>query len=139
MNPDVWARTVFLINYDENDGFFDHMPPPAPPSKNADGKLLGATNVDASAEYHLVPSPADPSAERPDLMGRTYGVGPRVPLFVISPWSRGGWVNAEVFDHTSIIRFCEKRFGVMEPAHEHFAVASRGMWRPDELFRFQDA
>ena len=114
-NPDTWAQTVFLINYDENDGFFDHMPPPAPPSKGADGKLLGATNVDAEAEYHLVPSPADPSAERPDLMGRPYGVGPRVPLFVISPWSRGGWVNAEVFDHTSIIRFCEKRFGVMEP------------------------
>ncbi len=114
-NPDVWARTVFLINFDENDGFFDHVPPPAPPSKTADGKILGGSTVDASAEYHLVRAASEKSAERDDLMGKPYGLGPRVPLYVISPWSRGGWVNAEVSDHTSIIRFCEARFGVMEP------------------------
>jgi phospholipase C len=34
---------------------------------------------------------------------------------VLSPWSRGGWVNSQVFDHTSVIRFLEARFGVMEP------------------------
>jgi phospholipase C len=48
-------------------------------------------------------------------MGRPYGLGPRVPMFVISPWSRGGWVDSQVFDHTSVIRFLEKRFGVVEP------------------------
>jgi phospholipase C len=36
-------------------------------------------------------------------------------MYVISPWSRGGWVNSQVFDHTSVIRFLEARFGVMEP------------------------
>jgi phospholipase C len=36
-------------------------------------------------------------------------------MYVVSPFSRGGFVNSEVFDHTSVIRFCEKRFGVMEP------------------------
>jgi phospholipase C len=36
-------------------------------------------------------------------------------MLVISPWSRGGWVNSEVFDHTSVIRFLEVRFGVAEP------------------------
>jgi len=111
-NPEVWARTVLLVNFDENDGFFDHAPPPAPPVK---GNALGGSTVDTAGEYHLSPSPADPKAERPDLMGRPYGVGPRVPLYVVSPWSRGGWVNSEVFDHTSCIRFVEKRFGVMEP------------------------
>jgi phospholipase C len=36
-------------------------------------------------------------------------------MYVISPWSRGGWVNSQVFDHTSVIRLLEQRFGVMEP------------------------
>ncbi|MDB5419296.1 MAG: phospholipase phosphocholine-specific, partial [Phenylobacterium sp.] len=46
---------------------------------------------------------------------RPYGLGPRAPMYVISPWSRGGWVNSQVFDHTSVIRFLEARFGVLEP------------------------
>jgi phospholipase C len=38
-----------------------------------------------------------------------------VPMLVISPWSKGGWVSSEVFDHTSLIRFIERRFsGVFE-------------------------
>jgi len=40
-----------------------------------------------------------------------YGLGMRVPMLVISPWSTGGWVNSEVFDHTSLIRFIQARFG----------------------------
>ncbi len=114
-DPKVWARTVLLVNFDENDGFYDHMPPPSPPSHDADGKLLGASSVDLSGMHHLVRSPTEAQAERDDLMGRPYGLGPRVPLYVISPWSRGGWVDSQVFDHTSAIRFLEARFGVMEP------------------------
>ena len=114
-NPDVWARTVLLINFDENDGFFDHVPPPAPPSKDANGNMLGGSTVDMAGEYHVVRAESEEKAERDDLMGRPYGLGPRVPLYVVSPFARGGWVNSEVFDHTSVIRFLEKRFGVMEP------------------------
>lgn len=114
-NPEVWARTVLLVMFDENDGFFDHVPPPAPPCRGADGRLLGGSTVDIAGEHHLVRNPTEAKAERDDLMGRPYGLGPRVPLYVISPWSRGGWVNAQVFDHTSVIRFLEARFGVMEP------------------------
>lgn len=113
-NPDVWARTVFLINFDENDGFFDHVPPPAPPSVAGD-VTHGASTVDTAGEYHLVRAESEKTAERDDLMGRAYGLGPRVPLYVISPFARGGWVNSEVFDHTSVIRFIEKRFDVLEP------------------------
>lgn len=47
---------------------------------------------------------------------RAWGLGPRVPLYVVSPWSKGGWVNSEVFDHTSVGRFLERRFGVTIPA-----------------------
>jgi phospholipase C len=114
-DPKVWAKTVLLLMFDENDGFFDHAPPPAPPSLGQDGAPLGGSTVDTMGEYHLVTAPSEEKAERPELMGRPYGLGPRVPMYVISPWSRGGWVSSEVFDHTSVIRFLETRFGVMEP------------------------
>ncbi|MGC1303072.1 MAG: phospholipase C, phosphocholine-specific [Caulobacteraceae bacterium] len=114
-NPKVWSKTVLLLMFDENDGFFDHVPPSAPPSLDKDGAPLGGSTVDTAGEYHTATTHSEEKAERPALMGRPYGLGPRVPLYVISPWSRGGWVNSEVFDHTSVIRFLEQRFGVMEP------------------------
>ncbi|MBS7456935.1 phosphocholine-specific phospholipase C [Coralloluteibacterium stylophorae] len=95
-DPEVWARTVFLINYDENDGFFDHVPPPLP----AIAPAFGASSVPTDGE---------------DWQGTPMGLGPRVPMLVVSPWSRGGWVNSQVFDHTSVIRLLERRFGVHEP------------------------
>jgi len=116
-SPEVWSRTALLIMFDENDGFFDHVPPPAPPSRDAAaaGGYAGASTVGTEGEYHLVPSAADAAVDLPAFRGRPYGLGPRVPLYVVSPWSRGGWVNSQVFDHTSVIRFLEARFGVAEP------------------------
>jgi phospholipase C len=116
-NPAVWSRTALLVMFDENDGFFDHIPPPAPPSQDATapGGFAGASTVSTTGEYHRVASVADAKSERTALMGRPYGLGPRVPMYVVSPWSRGGWVNSQVFDHTSVIRLLEERFGVREP------------------------
>ena len=95
-NPEVWAKTVFILNYDENDGFFDHVPPILPTA----GPALGKSTVAATGEvYH----------------GQPVGLGPRVPMIAVSPWSKGGWVNSQAFDHTSVIRFLEARFGVAEP------------------------
>lgn len=115
-NPDVWSKTVLLINFDENDGFFDHMPPPAVPSYTAYNanpalaQFAGASTVDTTGEYHHVLNGADPSTHH-----RPYGLGPRVPLYVVSPWTKGGWVNSQVADHSSVLRFIEARFGVQEP------------------------
>jgi len=95
-NPAVWAKTVFILNYDENDGFFDHVPPPVPAIADGTGK----STVDVAAEIYK---------------GVPVGLGPRVPMLVVSPWTRGGWVNSQLFDHTSVIRFLELRFGVVEP------------------------
>ncbi|MFZ2031093.1 MAG: phospholipase C, phosphocholine-specific [Vitreimonas sp.] len=95
-NPELWSKTVFLLNYDENDGLFDHIPPPLP----AVGPALGASTV---------------STEGESFGGEPVGLGPRVPMLAISPWSKGGFVNSQVFDHTSVIRFLEQRFGVQEP------------------------
>jgi phospholipase C len=101
-NPEVWSKTAFFLMYDENDGFFDHIVPPNPPQSRAQG----VSTVDTTNE--LFPGNADFAAG-------AYGLGVRVPMIVISPWSKGGWVNSEVSDHTSLIRFIERRFGVTEP------------------------
>ncbi|WNO53760.1 phosphocholine-specific phospholipase C [Stakelama saccharophila] len=95
-NPEVWAKTALIINYDENDGFFDHVPAPLP----ATDRAMGLSTVDTRGEIYD---------------GQAVGLGVRVPLIVVSPWSRGGWVNSQVHDHTSVIRFLERRFGVHEP------------------------
>jgi phospholipase C len=98
-NPEVWSKTAFFLMYDENDGFFDHMVPPTPPQSRSQGlSTVDTTNeiFPGSAQYKSGP----------------YGLGVRVPMIVISPWSKGGWVNSEVFDHTSLIQFLERRFGI---------------------------
>jgi phospholipase C len=101
-NPEVWSRTAFFLMYDENDGFFDHMIPPTPPHSRAQG----LSTVDTVNEFYRG------NAQYP---GAPYGLGVRVPMLVISPWSKGGWVSSEVFDHTSLIRFIERRFARQYP------------------------
>jgi phospholipase C len=116
-NPKVWGRTAFFLTFDENDGQFDHVPPPAPPSYNLDGTLAGGATFDLRGEYfsdpqrkHLHPADTTSGTVRP------WGLGPRVPMLVISPWSKGGWVNSQVFDHSSVGQFLEKRFAIEIPA-----------------------
>ncbi len=101
-DPEVWSRTALFITYDENDGYFDHVPPPYPPASAAQGLSTVDTALDSfagNAGYAAGP----------------YGLGQRVPMLVVSPWSTGGYVCSETFDHTSIVRFMEARFGVAEP------------------------
>ena len=116
-NPEVWGKTAFFLTFDENDGLFDHVPPPAPPSFNNDGTLAGKSTLDLTGEYFS--DPERKYLHPDDRLGgtvRPWGLGPRVPLYVISPWSRGGWVNSQVFDHTSLGQFLEKRFAITVPA-----------------------
>ncbi len=85
--PDVWAKTVFILNYDENDGIFDHVAPPVPP----------------------------PGTPHEFVHGLPIGGGFRVPCLIVSPWTAGGWACSEPFDHTSVLQFLEKWTGVPEP------------------------
>ncbi|MFE0137203.1 phosphocholine-specific phospholipase C [Streptomyces sp. NPDC059037] len=101
-NPEVWAKTALFITYDENDGYFDHIVPPYVPSSASQG----LSTVDTALDYF--PGNASYAAGH-------YGLGQRVPMIVVSPWSTGGFVNSQVLDHTSILQFMEKRFGVQEP------------------------
>lgn len=121
-DPKSWSRTVLFIDYDENDGLFDHVVPPMPPlssrqnaegmvSKDLEDSLLNeALDLDRYPDemHPLVPG-ADPGGRQP------IGLGPRIPMIIASPWTRGGWVCSEIFDHTSVLRFLEARFGVAEP------------------------
>ncbi len=86
-NPRLWAKTALILNYDENDGLFDHVAPPTPP----------------------------PGTPGEFVRGLPVGLGFRVPCTVISPFSRGGYVCGDVFDHTSTLRLLEARFGVEIP------------------------
>jgi phospholipase C len=86
-NPEVWAKTVFILNYDENDGLFDHVPPPVPPP-GTPGEFVKKVHI---------------------------GGGFRVPCIIVSPWTVGGWVCSRPFDHTSVLQFLEKITGVSEP------------------------
>jgi phospholipase C len=101
-NPALWAKTVLFVNYDENGGFFDHVPPvTAPPG--------------TPGEYVTVPAVPDPTvAGNPAITG-PIGLGFRVPMLIISPFSRGGLVSSDIFDHTSVLRFLETRFGAEVP------------------------
>jgi phospholipase C len=86
-NREIWESTVFIVNYDENDGLFDHVVPPLPPAGTPD-------------EF---------------VDGLPIGGGVRVPAFVVSPWTVGGFVATENFDHTSVIQFLERVTGVANP------------------------
>jgi phospholipase C len=97
-NPEVWERTVLFIAYDENGGFFDHVPPPVAPPGTAGEFITSRPLPDAASGI------AGP-----------IGLGFRVPGLVVSPFSRGGLVCSETFDHTSLLRFIERRFGVPVP------------------------
>lgn len=86
-NPALWARTLFVLSYDENGGWFDHVVPPRAPD-GTPGEFVAGTPI---------------------------GLGFRVPTIVASPWSTGGRVDSGVYDHTSVLRLLESRFGVEVP------------------------
>lgn len=91
-NPEVWKKTIFILTYDENDGYFDHFPPFVAP-------LQGKANDGATTQI---------STEEEFVEGKdNLGLGFRVPLVIASPWSKGGFVNSEIFDHTSSLQFLE--------------------------------
>ncbi|PYT48000.1 MAG: phospholipase [Acidobacteria bacterium] len=86
-NGPKWANTVFIVNFDEWGGFFEHVAPP---------RATAANNVD------------------PDLVEGKALLGLRVPTVVASPFSRGNAadprVSALVFDHTSVLKLIEWRW-----------------------------
>lgn len=110
-NPDVWKKTIFILTHDENDGYFDHIPPFVCPNPNDPTTGAASTGIDTALEFvpyaqdlaNLVSSDSSTLARQGPI-----GLGYRVPMIIASPWSRGGWVNSQVFDHSSTLQFLEK-------------------------------
>ena len=106
-NPEVWKKTIFILTYDENDGYFDHAPSyvAADPSNPLSG---GASEgIDTSVEYADIEDDLIQGVAEAHARSGPIGLGYRVPMIIASPWSRGGWVNSQLCDHTSVIRFLE--------------------------------
>lgn len=96
-DPSVWKKTIFILCYDENDGYFDHVPPFVAPHPGRPETGRVSAGLESPAEI----------ADRTGL-NHPIGLGYRCPLVIASPWSRGGAVNSQVFDHTSLIQFIER-------------------------------
>ena len=93
-NPEVWKKTIFILTYDENDGYFDHLPPFVAPKPDDASSGKVSEGLEAWVDYEF-------KKDSP------IGLGYRVPMLVASPWSKGGYVNSQVFDHTSNLMFLE--------------------------------
>ncbi|MDR6458796.1 phospholipase C [Chryseobacterium vietnamense] len=125
-DPETWKKTIFIINYDENDGYFDHVLPFAPPVNpsqpvDMNGKE-GVEYVDQSQEYM-----SNPSLKNYEKVEGTVGLGYRVPMIIASPWTKGGFVNSEVSDHTSVLQFLEKF--IMKKFKKNVHIDNISDWR----------
>ena len=105
-DPEVWKKTIFILTYDENDGYFDHVPPFTPP--HPDNKENGRVSQGISTATEYVTDKSQQTSQPEDVRISPIGLGYRVPMVIASPWSRGGWVNSQVFDHTSSLMFLER-------------------------------
>ncbi|WP_257667973.1 phosphocholine-specific phospholipase C [Parapedobacter tibetensis] len=106
-NPEVWKKTIFILTYDENDGYFDHVPPFVPPHSGREESGAVPQHIDTAEEYVTAEQEKIRTGNPQATLDSPIGLGFRVPMVVASPWTKGGWVNSEVFDHTSTIQFLE--------------------------------
>ncbi|PRD56826.1 phosphocholine-specific phospholipase C [Sphingobacterium gobiense] len=106
-DPEIWKKTIFILNYDENDGYFDHIPPFVAPKPGDIGTGKTSDDLDYSSEYVTREQELEYGIGEKNATEGPVGLGYRVPLIIASPWSRGGWVNSEVCDITSTIQFME--------------------------------
>jgi phospholipase C len=106
-NPEVWKKTIFIMTYDENDGYFDHVPPFTPPDMADPSSGKCSASIDTSVEFIRVEQELGQGLPPKVARGGAIGLGYRVPMIIASPWSRGGQVCSEVFDHTSTLQFLE--------------------------------
>lgn len=125
-NPDLWKKTIFILNYDENDGYFDHVLPFTPPKNPAQTIDMngedGAEFVSKEQEYMF----SDEVKDYERLEGPV-GLGYRVPMIIASPWTRGGFVNSEISDHTSVLKFLENF--IKKKFNKDVTVDNISQWR----------
>jgi phospholipase C len=104
-NEEVWKKTIFILTYDENDGYFDHVPPFIPPQAGNPSTGKTSNGLDTTVEHVSMQQEIERGYD--EKRASAMGLGFRVPMIVASPWSKGGYVNSQVFDHTSNLQFLE--------------------------------
>lgn len=109
-NPELWKKTIFILTYDENDGYFDHAPSfvAADPKRPETGR--SSDGVSTALDYTYIEDELRQGVSKEEARGGPIGMAFRVPMIIASPWSRGGWVNSQLFDHTSTLMFLEQFF-----------------------------
>ena len=110
MESASWSSTALFITWDENDGYFDHVPPPIAPA-GTPMEFLKKEPFGSTVSVNPQAGTLNPAGASAGITGPV-GLGFRVPNLVISPWSTGGRVNSELFDHTSVLKLVETLFGV---------------------------
>ncbi len=119
MNSPSWKDSVFILTYDEDGGLYDHVPPQA------------TVNPDGIAPIDLNPGDicSTPGGANCDF---NY-TGFRVPLIVISPFTKKNYVSHTPADYTAILKLIETRFGIS-------ALTKRDAAQVDmtEFFDFQN-
>jgi len=107
-NPEVWKKTIFIVTYDENDGYYDHVVPFSIPDNNKPETGKVSKGIETEVEHVRLANELKQGVPEKGAREAPIGLGFRVPMLIASPWSRGGKVNSQVFDHTSTLQFLEE-------------------------------
>ena len=126
-NPEVWKKTIFIVTYDENDGYFDHVVPFSICDNKKPGTGKCSDGIDTEIEQVRLANELKQGVSEKQAREAPVGLGFRVPLIVASPWSRGGKVCSQVFEHTSTLKFLETFFNKKMNKHLHHDNISQ--WR----------
>lgn len=109
-DPEVWKKTILIYTYDENDGYFDHAPSFAAPDPKNRATGRSSAGIDSSLEYTYAEDELRQGVKPELARSGPIGLGYRVPMIIASPWTRGGWVNSQLFEHSSTLQFLENFF-----------------------------
>jgi phospholipase C len=103
MQSDDWKDTAVIITWDDSDGWYDHVMGPIINQSNApEDQLVGPGNCGT-------PKPVD---SKGDIQNARCGYGPRIPLLVISPYAKKNYVDHQVLDQSSILKFIEDNWNL---------------------------
>ncbi|ANH81005.1 phospholipase C, phosphocholine-specific [Niabella ginsenosidivorans] len=126
-NPEVWKKTIFIVTYDENDGYYDHVPPFSICDNNKPGTGKCSAGIDTEIEHVRLEYELKQGIAKKQAREAPVGLGFRVPMIIASPWSRGGKVCSQLFDHTSTLQFLETFVNQKYKKNIHFDNISA--WR----------
>lgn len=126
-NPEVWKKTIFIVTYDENDGYYDHVPPFSIPDNKKPGTGKVSAGIETELEHVRLANEVKQGVPKNAAREAPIGLGFRVPMLIASPWSRGGKVCSEVFDHTSTLQFLETF--VNQKYHKNIRLGNISEWR----------